>query len=62
MRKDALIKAIMEIALKCHCTLCCRVSPKQKAEIVKMVREYLPGKTTLAIGYYLLYLYLFFLI
>ena len=30
--------------------LACRVSPKQKAEIVKMMRDRNPDKTTLAIG------------
>ena len=30
--------------------LACRVSPKQKADIVRLIREYHPEKTTLAIG------------
>jgi phospholipid-transporting ATPase len=30
--------------------LCCRVSPKQKAEIVRLIKAHDPGKTTLAIG------------
>lgn len=30
--------------------LCCRVSPKQKAEVVKLVMKYKNNKTTLAIG------------
>ncbi len=30
--------------------LCCRVSPKQKQEIVTLVRENKVGVTTLAIG------------
>lgn len=30
--------------------IACRVSPKQKAEIVQMVWEWHPEKTTLAIG------------
>jgi len=30
--------------------IACRVSPKQKAEIVKMVKEKYPKATTLAIG------------
>ena len=30
--------------------LACRVSPKQKAEIVKMMRERNPEKNTVAIG------------
>ena len=40
----------MDIASKCVCTIACRVSPKQKAEIVKMVRGFAPDITTLAIG------------
>jgi len=56
---DALIK-IMEdeflqqklnfIASKCSAVLCCRVSPKQKQEIVKLVKKSLPHLKTLAIG------------
>jgi phospholipid-transporting ATPase len=37
----------------CHgakAVLACRVSPKQKAEIVRMVRDKNPGETTLSIG------------
>jgi magnesium-transporting ATPase (P-type) len=30
--------------------LCCRVSPKQKADVVRLVREYKPTVTSLAIG------------
>ena len=30
--------------------LACRVSPKQKADIVNMIRTRFPNKTTLAIG------------
>ena len=30
--------------------MCCRVSPKQKAEVVQMVRVFKPTVTTLAIG------------
>jgi phospholipid-transporting ATPase len=30
--------------------LACRVSPKQKAEVVKMVRRMEPNATTLAVG------------
>lgn len=30
--------------------LACRVSPKQKADIVNMIRKRFPSKTTLAIG------------
>jgi len=30
--------------------ICCRVSPAQKAEVVKLVQENMPGKLTLSIG------------
>lgn len=40
----------MEIADKCEATVACRVSPKQKQEVVALVRKYKPKVTTLAIG------------
>lgn len=40
---DANLKAsIFEITKKCKSVLACRVSPKQKMEIVQMVRDELP--------------------
>lgn len=33
---------LMKVAEKCKAVLGCRVSPKQKAEIVKMVRDAKP--------------------
>ncbi|OQS05640.1 phospholipid-transporting ATPase 3-like [Thraustotheca clavata] len=41
--------AFLELALRCSACICCRVSPKQKAQIVRMVRDNLPV-ITLAIG------------
>ena len=38
------------IVLKCDICLCCRVTPKQKAEIVKLVKKNVPGAITAAIG------------
>lgn len=35
---------------KCDVVLACRVSPKQKADIVNMIRERFPKKCTLSIG------------
>ncbi len=35
---------------KVTAVLACRVSPKQKSDIVHMVRQRFPNKTTLAIG------------
>eukprot|EP00252_Welwitschia_mirabilis_P021857 TRINITY_DN5723_c0_g3_i2.p1 TRINITY_DN5723_c0_g3~~TRINITY_DN5723_c0_g3_i2.p1 ORF type:complete len:905 (+),score=144.08 TRINITY_DN5723_c0_g3_i2:375-2717(+) len=39
----------LSIALECASVICCRVSPKQKAEVTRLVKEG-TGKTTLAIG------------
>ena len=44
------LELLSKIAIKCESVLCCRVSPKQKAEIVKMVRRVLPRARTLSIG------------
>ena len=35
---------------KCEVVLVCRVSPQQKADVVKMIKTRLPDKSTLAIG------------
>ncbi|XP_059634389.1 probable phospholipid-transporting ATPase 5 [Cornus florida] len=39
----------LRLAVHCASVICCRVSPKQKALITRLVKEY-TGKTTLAIG------------
>jgi len=41
---------LVSIAIRCKGVVCCRVSPKQKAEVVTMVRKYLTRERTLAIG------------
>ncbi len=38
------------LAIKCNTVLCCRVSPKQKAQMVNLVKSRQPEVTTLAIG------------
>ena len=38
------------LAIKCNTVLCCRVSPKQKAQMVNLVKVRQPKVTTLAIG------------
>ena len=43
------IKMIMDIMTQCESVICCRVSPKQKADVVRLVKQNL-GKITLAIG------------
>lgn len=44
-------QSLMYLAVlkKCESVICCRVTPKQKASVVKMVKNYL-GKCCLAIG------------
>jgi P-type E1-E2 ATPase len=44
--KDNLINNVMT---KCDSVICCRVSPKEKADVVRLVKDNL-GKITLAIG------------
>ena len=41
---------MMSVGCKCEAVICCRVSPKQKQEVVSLVRTTLPHVTTLAIG------------
>jgi P-type E1-E2 ATPase len=38
----------LSIAIECRSVICCRVAPKQKADITTLVR--LSGRRTLAIG------------
>jgi len=48
--KDPLSAKLMDIANICDAVLCCRVAPKQKAEVVTLVRKTKPNVSTLAIG------------
>lgn len=43
-------KKVMMIAEKCNSVIACRVSPKQKQEVVSLVRREKPTVSTLAIG------------
>ena len=47
---DELYKNFCAATLACDVVLCCRVSPKQKSDIVQMVRSAQKSKVTLAIG------------
>lgn len=47
---ELLRKEFLDIADEVDVVLACRVSPKQKADIVRMIRGRHPEKTTLAIG------------
>jgi phospholipid-transporting ATPase len=48
--KSTVSRKIMEIGSQCRAVVCCRVSPKQKQEVVSLVRKERPNVTTLAIG------------
>ncbi|MBW0469719.1 hypothetical protein O181_009434 [Austropuccinia psidii MF-1] len=43
-------KQFLELAVLCKAVVCCRVSPLQKALVVKLVKKNLKGAITLAIG------------
>ena len=47
---DNLKNMFMSICESVDVVLACRVSPKQKADIVNMIRDRFPGKVTLSIG------------
>jgi phospholipid-transporting ATPase len=47
---NSLLKKLAKISIKCEAVLGCRVSPKQKASIVIMMKKMLPAARTLAIG------------
>ncbi|XP_045155973.1 phospholipid-transporting ATPase IK [Echinops telfairi] len=42
-------RAFVDLALRCQAVICCRVTPKQKALIVKLIKRH-KGGVTLAIG------------
>jgi len=47
---DEIFKDIfLDIIENCETVICCRMTPKQKADVVKLVKDYL-GKITLAVG------------
>jgi len=45
-----LVEAFMDLCMNAQVVLACRVSPKQKAQVVRMMRDREPTKATLAIG------------
>lgn len=47
---EDLVKEFIDLCEGANVVLACRVSPKQKAEVVQMMRARNPDKTTLAIG------------
>ena len=40
----------MQECSKCETVICCRISPKQKADVVRMVKEFNRDAVTLSIG------------
>ncbi|MCQ2817285.1 MAG: phospholipid-translocating P-type ATPase [archaeon] len=48
--KDTISNMFLEIAKFAVAVICCRVSPLQKSQVVKMMKAYDPSKVTLAIG------------
>eukprot|EP01016_Furgasonia_blochmanni_P021627 TRINITY_DN23836_c0_g1_i1.p1 TRINITY_DN23836_c0_g1~~TRINITY_DN23836_c0_g1_i1.p1 ORF type:complete len:680 (-),score=184.32 TRINITY_DN23836_c0_g1_i1:65-2044(-) len=48
--KPSISSKIMVIGEECSAVICCRVSPKQKADVVTLVRQAKPKVVTLAIG------------
>ncbi len=47
---DYLITRFYEVSSRCHSVICCRISPKQKAQMVEIVRREEKSLITLAIG------------
>lgn len=47
--KSLKLRMIKNIMTKCESVICCRVSPKEKADVVRLVKQNL-NKITLAIG------------
>ena len=50
IKNDKMRKMLADISDQCEVVVACRVSPKQKAEIVNLVKEYNKEAVTLAIG------------
>jgi phospholipid-transporting ATPase len=48
--EDDIKMTFLELAVLCRAVICCRVSPLQKALVVKLVRKNVEGAVTLAIG------------
>lgn len=49
-QNDKILPKFIEVTQNADVVLACRVSPKQKAEIVQMVRKNAPRAITMAIG------------
>jgi len=49
-RDEQLQRSFFDLCELCNAVVCCRISPKQKAQIVNLVKKYRPNSITLAIG------------
>ncbi|KAK3699934.1 hypothetical protein QZH41_016596 [Actinostola sp. cb2023] len=47
---DELKLSFLDLALGCKAVICCRVSPLQKSQVVKLIRNHVKESITLAIG------------
>ena len=47
---EKLMNEFREVCLKCEAVLCCRMSPSQKAKVVKLVKQSAGHPITAAIG------------
>ena len=47
---DELKLDFLDLALNCKAVICCRVSPLQKSQVVRLVKEHVKEAITLAIG------------
>ena len=50
MNNEKYKKLFYQLASKCKTVLCCRVTPKQKAQMVHLIKTNQPSTTTLAVG------------
>ena len=48
--EETLESLFLRLCLLCHSVICCRVTPLQKSEVVRLVKKKLPNVVTLAIG------------
>lgn len=46
----ALQKRFLALVAQCKAVICCRMSPKQKSQVVRLVKDNMPDQITLAIG------------
>lgn len=50
LEEPEVAQVFLKLATKCKAVVCCRVSPLQKAQVVSLVKDFIPQSITLAIG------------